>query len=153
LINFFFYLLIKEKMPRVAKKSSETAPTSSASVEKLASEVMSLLNADASAHKQKTTKKTTKIAVPSEPVAEKKTKPVKKATASHAVVDGDAPASKPRKVFRPLTGEHKEKMAELAGKEGVSKTEVRRMKSHLMLGKSWEEAHSIVQASLAPKAE
>ncbi len=134
-------------MPRVAKKSSETAPTSSASVEKLASEVMSLLNADASAHKQKTAKKTAKIAVPSEPVAEKKTKSVAKP------VDGDAPASKPRKVFRPLTGENKTKIAELAGKEGVSKTEVRRMKSHLMLGKTWDEAHSIVQASLAPKAE
>jgi hypothetical protein len=129
-------------MPRVAKKSTESTPSSSASVEKLASEVMSLLNADASAHKEKTTKKTQKIAVPSEPV-EKKPKAVAKP------VDGDAPASKPRKVFRPLTGENKEKIAELAGKEGVSKTEVRRMKSHLMLGKTWEEAHSIVQGSKA----
>lgn len=143
-------------MPRVAKKTEEVKPHSTASVEKLASEVMSLLNAEASTHKEKTAKKTAKIAVPSEPVApaEKKTKPVKKATPAPAgVVNGDAPAPKARKVFRPLTGENKTKIAELAGKEGVSKTEVRRMKSHLMLGKSWEEAHALVQASIAPKAE
>ena len=129
-------------MPRVSKKTEEVKPNSTASVEKLASEVMSLLNADASAHKAKTAKKTAKIAVPSEPVApaEKKTKVVKKPVA----VDGDVPAPKARKVFRPLTGENKEKIAELAGKEGVSKTDVRRMKSHLMLGKTWDEAHSLV---------
>jgi hypothetical protein len=135
-------------MPRIIKKSVETAP--STSIDKLASEVMSLLNADASAHKTKTAKKTQKIPVPSEPVEKKK--PVKKTAPAPAPatapVSETTPATKKR-VFKPLSAEHKQKVLEYGGQEGISKTHIRKMKSHLMLGKTWDEAHTLVSSALA----
>lgn len=133
-------------MPRVAKK--ETAEVANAaSVEKQIGEVMTLLTADAKVHKEKTApKKKEKIAVPSEP----KPKAEKKPRVPSKVSETSNPN---KKTFKPLSAEAKAQILEHSKQEGVSATHVRRMKSHMMLGKSFEEAHKIVSASAEAKTE
>jgi hypothetical protein len=57
-----------------------------------------------------------------------------------------SPEPSKKKTFKPLTTETRDKLTAHSKDEGVTKGHILSMKSHLMLGKTWEEAHDLAVA-------
>ena len=159
-----FALFILSKMPRPAKKTEATPVVTLESVISDAKKIMEQEKTSAPAPQPKQRVPRQHKAVPStasapvkaeKPVkivkaekAEKAPKPVKEVATP---AEGAEPSK--RKTFKPLTAELKEKLAEHAKTEGITKSHILSMKSHLMLGKSFEEAHQSALAKAQKKAE
>lgn len=132
-------------MPRPSKKTE--------TVENVLAHAVSLMESEKkSATPAKERKPRVPKAVPSTSSAPTKAeKPVKKVkpvkTVSPVLSQPDPlPEGSKRKVFRAIPAELKEKLSAHSKEEGVSKAHILYMKSHLMLGKSWEEAHTLAVA-------
>jgi len=139
--------IILSKMPRIAKP--KTAPT----VDSLIADAKTLMESEkTAAPAPQTPKSRVRKSVPatgSAPVkAEKQVKAVKPVKTEAPVLAAGEPSPQPskKKTFKPLTAELREKLTAHSKDEGVTKGHILSMKSHLMLGKTWSEAHDLAVA-------
>lgn len=133
-------------MPRIVKP--KTAP----SVDSLIADAKTLMESEKTAPATPSPKSRVAKSVPapgSAPVkAEKPVKAVKPTKTDAPVLSQPEPSAEPskKKTFKPLTTETRDKLTAHSKAEGVTKSHILSMKSHLMLGKTWDEAHSLAAA-------
>jgi hypothetical protein len=135
-------------MPRVSKSAPTVESVLADAVALMETEKKASSTAPATAPATATKPRIRKTAptAGSAPVkAEKSVKAVKPVKTEAPILSAPAEPAK-KKTFKPLTAELKSQLAEHAKTDGVTKSQVLSMKSHLMLGKTWEEAQSLAVA-------